>query len=296
MLNRETKNNSFILTKDWVETKFSNEDIRNTFNVCNMEGKTITEISEEYLSPSFAAWAISFLPLTNEDQFLMVQKAGIKNSSNTFVSYDINNCDMISHSAHCNDSYEIENSEYVNDSSSVFNSVEVLNSFIIYDSETIKNSNRIRESSFVENSSSIYKSKEINSSDFIFESEKINNSWWLFSCTGASNSILCTGLMDAENCILSGKPVGEYTILNKKVSETIFKNVKERLIETVMQVKEPRELIQGSDTVYFDVMRKTFNYPGFWLMVKNILPSHLWDEEAQNLIYHITLCESVFAV
>ena len=257
------------------------------------DGITIKEICSKAgsLPLEFLLEGFYHLPLSEADTQDLLKYLKIEESARYYKCHHVKNCKMITESSYCENSKNISQSMEIYDSNVVRSSTDVSQSRYIFDSKNIENSSLLLRSANTIKSMLIFYSDNIYQSQGILHSEKIQNSLMLNYCEEVQNSILCKNISFVNNRILCNEKCEEadYAILNKSISERIFKRVfaeleeiiKDKIqffVDSILRVNEQPESLQK---LFIDSI---FNDQNLWTVIKDTIPSY-----NPGLAYQITL-------
>jgi hypothetical protein len=258
------------------------------------EGITIQELYDQNggnLPIKDILWALTELPITEEDRELILKYAGIKNCSQFYDCHRIENCKNITHSVYCLNSSDVYHSEMVTDSS------------FVTISSNVKNSTQVHDSQYVFNSSQINTSEEIENSFLINDCKNIKDSFLLSHCQGMTDCGLCAWqLKDLTNVFISRVPPEtknrilcssdcpkeyDYAILNHKIDESFFNQVKEQLAVYAKMRFLVEDQLENPNLFIFEATQKIAPF------LLNILPIKRLTEEDKQLFYSLTFYSEV---
>ena len=259
-------------------------------------GFTVHEVCSKqvrHVPMPFSCWGYHFLPFSQKDKEEFLEFAKIEESTGFFLSHHIKGCNTISDSKYCENSTNVMDSQDVVDSEDIVGSSDVQTSKCIRDSSNICMSEHCCRSERVVDSVYVVDSKIVSGSYVVESSNEVDNCTFVRGVSQAKNSILC----------VDGSPVNKiacdaeceaypYAILNKEVSEAVFKRVHNEL-EAILRSLQyyVRDDLPNSKHDVSPLVSWSRTLNPVILDIMEILPR--MSEDDKRLLYQLTLCPDI---
>lgn len=212
------------------------------------------------------------------EEAALEEAAFIHSSEGIYRSFFIKN------SADIDESHSVEDSSYVKYSEKVYNSINVSESSNVYCSANVYRSKSISDSR------NIYCSSNIENSNYIINMKYGEHNYFVSGGNHIKNCIFCRFdflTEEARNCALSTMNLGEYTILNHEVNETVYSHFMDTFQYLIRRFPIDELTISRAENLNPINVFSCFSNMALWRNILAILPFEITHEDLVTL-YSIT--------